>query len=177
MEEFSLAQIDRYVEGLFETYRPRLYSYVLSLMEEKDGGLAEDILQDAFLHVLIIVRSRRRTFDNEQAYLYAVTRNRYIRLSTEAKELYFSELHDTMVDDTHQPEHRIEQREQVGVVTEQIHAFPSKAIQKTMTLLANGHTREEIAQQLDLQKGTIRGYITRGRARLHSTNKEDDVLS
>lgn len=178
MEEFSLVQTDWYVEDLFQTYQSRLYSYVLSLMEEKDEGLAEDILQDVFLRVLTIVRSRRRAFDNAQAYLYAATKNRYIYLSTKPKECHVSKKQNTMVDDTHQPEHRIEQREQVRDATEQIHALSPKTLQKVMMLLAQGFTREEIAQKLDLKNGTIRGYITRGRARLHkNTNEGDDVVS
>jgi RNA polymerase sigma factor (sigma-70 family) len=192
MGKFSLVQVNEYVDWLDRTYRADLYKYVLSLMEQKDEAEAEDITQETIIRAYYHVRSTRDEFQIPLAWLRTVAKNLYVHAMTKGKgqrtesleqRFCISDKQTSPIDipdsrDTG-PDLLLVVRERLEIVTEQIKALPKGGVRDVMALTSIGYTPGEISQTLQERPGTIRGRLSRGRARLEhllaSMEEQKDV--
>ncbi len=164
---------------LYQCYAPGLFAYAYQHTTSRED--AEDIVLDVFLSVL--QNPRFPTFDEkkQEAWLWAITRNKvvdYSRHSTRRQHVSLEWLSESLSeDDRLAPEQLSLKREEYAQLSSAIHALPE--LQQELLRLRFGHGLKckEIAPVLDKSEGAVRILLLRILQRLREiyTNqgKED----
>jgi RNA polymerase sigma-70 factor (family 1) len=165
-----LAQSDEkaYTE-IIDHYGSVIYGHCL--MYVKDAGLAEEITQD-ILFSIWKQRAELPSITNFAGYVYRMTRNRSInafRSKLAATELPTDHLKSWI----HSPDASIEYKQLSEAIERGIELLPARRQQIFKMSRYDGLTYEEIAQQLNIAKSTVKDHIIESLVFLRSYIKEE----
>lgn len=153
---------------LFDTYRGKLYAYVLKITESKEA--AEDTVHDVFLKIWT-TREKLPDIENINAYLYRMCHNRaYNGLRKMAKEtLVMAELEKGEAYEDNDPSRNLLRKEVRQFIDEAIDKLTPQ--QKAVFKMSRqeGLKQQEIAERLNISISTVKTHLADG---LHSLRKE-----
>ncbi len=161
-EEISLLEDSLYAD-LYQRHAPGLFAYAYQQTTSRED--AEDIVLDVFLSVL--QNPRFPTFDEkkQEAWLWAITRNKvvdYSRHSTRRQHISLEWLSESLSeDDRLAPEQFSLKREEYAQLSSAIQALPE--LQQELLRLRFGHGLKckEIAPVLEKSEGAVRILLLR----------------
>ncbi len=161
-KEISLSEDSLYAD-LYQRHAPGLFAYAYQQTTSREE--AEDIVLDVFLSVL--QNPRFPTFDEQkqEAWLWAITRNKvvdYSRHFTRRRHLSLEWLPEPLSeDDRLTPEQFTLKREEYAQLSSAIHALPE--LQQELLRLRFGHGLKckEIAPVLEKSEGAVRILLLR----------------
>lgn len=158
------------IEFLYTKYKQIMYKTAVSILHNKED--AEDAVHEAFLRVIKNISKFRKYSCNENvSYLVIIVRGIALNmLSAKNKKVELSEDLPSS-DDIEQTVENDITYEQVVKNIESL----SPALKNIATLMwVNQLSEKEIAQLLDININTVRSSVSRARAILNKTNKEDE---
>ncbi|MEM6495678.1 MAG: sigma-70 family RNA polymerase sigma factor [Pseudomonadota bacterium] len=146
----------------FREHREDLINFAASLVRNR--GLAEDIVQDAFLQ--FAQKSRQRELEQPYAYLVGTVRNLaigVIRRSVLEDRIFDAEVPDKMWQGLPAPEPDpemvLEIKDDYRAFREAVHQLPSISRRALLMHLLEGMTFREIAARLELSVGRSHALI------------------
>ncbi len=152
---------------------------VLSAIEKNLSGrfyyAIDDIVQETYIRAYnSIVKGKFRGDSSIETWLYRIARNESLRmgekLGREEKKFQKSvqEFQQKERPDNSFPDEDIEELRQ------KINRLPS-IYRDVMELLSKGYSEKEIAEKLDIKKGTVKSRIWRGREMLQKLYAEETI--
>lgn len=144
---------------IYDVYFDRIAAYVLKMSKSED--VSEEIVQDVFMK-LWTNRAALLNIEAPQAYLFSIARNKTIdHLRKLAKETnLIAILADDIQHHINNAEKRIEAQELRALITDAI-AKLSPQKQKVFQLSKyHDLSHDEIAQELNLSKSTIKNHLS-----------------
>ena len=149
-------------EALVRRYRRRLLSYCRRIVGSDSA--AEDVLQQALLQAWVAI-GRGTDVSDPRAWLYRIVHNVAIS-SVRTRVSPALELADAdMSTDT---DHEAEQRIAVRTALAGLAALPSLQRQVMLSTAVDGRSYDEIATELGLTSGAVRGLLYRARSTLRA---------
>lgn len=146
---------------LFNMFFPRMFCFANSIV--KDDDASADIVQDAFIYLL----EKIRKFDNVpnfKSYLYLMVKARcFNHIRDSRKSLNTKDFKDIYYDDK-DIEHIIIEKELKARILQEIDNL-SDIKKDIMMLRLEGHTYDEISEELHLSINTIKSH----RKQIHKT--------
>lgn len=144
---------------LFNTYRKKLYTYIIKISESKE--VAEDMVNDVFLKIWEN-REKLAQIDNLNAYIYRMAHNRaYTALRRMAKEtlLIAALQQEKQITDIFEVENRVIQREVKELIQSAVNKLTPQ--QKLVFLLSReeGLKHDEIAKKLNISGSTVKNHL------------------
>lgn len=144
---------------LFHRYRNKLYRY--SLRYVKSSAIAEDILQDTFLKIWE-QRQALQPVLNFEAYLFRISRNQiFNEFKKSTHQAAFEQFTLQNVSDNRQTEWDVVANNYQEVLQSALDQLPPQRKQIFQLSRLDGLSHEEIAQQLNLSKNTIKVQINK----------------
>lgn len=145
---------------LFDSYRPRLYSYILKLSKSQE--MAEDVVQDVFLKIW---KGREKLIEVEHfsGFLFQVARNHaYNGFRRRAKEtLILAALRREETGLTSEnSEERILHKEVQEFIRQAVDKLTPQQKQVFLMSREQGMKHEEIAQELHITTRTVSNHIS-----------------
>jgi RNA polymerase sigma-70 factor (family 1) len=143
---------------LFDTYKNRLYGYVLAIAHS--GYAAEEITQEIFLK-LWLCRDMLGQVENMEAYLYTIARHKTLNHLRKAAydDRLMKELQTAMQPETNNVEEYSLKVEYEHIVQEAV-ALLSPQRRLVYQLSRNqGLNHEEIAGHLQLSRNTVKNHL------------------
>lgn len=144
---------------LFNTYRSKLYSYILKITESKET--AEDTVHDVFLKIWI-TREKLPEIQNINAYLYRMAHNRaYNGLRRMAKEtLVMAELEKGTGYESSDPNDKLVRKEVRQFIHDAINKLTPQQKEVFRMSREEGLKQKEIAQRLNISIFTVKKHLT-----------------
>ena len=146
---------------LFDTYRGKLYAYILKITESKET--AEDTVHDVFLK-LWTSRDRLPEIQNLNAYLYRMAHNQaYNGLRRMAKEtLVMAELERGAGYENSDPNDKLVRKEVRQFIHDAINKLTPQQKEVFRMSREEGLKQEEIALRLNISIFTVKKHLTDG---------------
>jgi len=146
---------------LFNTYRGKLYAYILKITESKET--AEDTVHDVFLK-LWTSRDRLPEIQNLNAYLYRMAHNQaYNGLRRMAKEtLVMAELERGTGYESSDPNDKLIRKEVRQFIHDAINRLTPQQKEVFRMSREEGLKQEEIALRLNISIFTVKKHLTDG---------------
>jgi RNA polymerase sigma-70 factor (family 1) len=145
---------------LFYHYKDKLYTYALRLTDEAE--LAEEMVQDVFLKIWIN-RAELKKIDSIDAYLFTIIRNQsYNAIKKRAHEaVILKELSFNMTEMQNSTEETVIVNNYQTLLQKVVSQLPPQ--QKLIYDLSRsqGLKHEEIAQQLQISKNTVKVHLVK----------------
>lgn len=165
-----LAQNDEkaYTE-IIEQYGSMIYGHCL--MYVKDAGLAEEITQD-ILFSLWKQRADLPAINNFPGYVYMMTRKRSFS-AFKSKLAATEPPPDHLTSLLHAPDSNLEYKQLSEAIARGIEKLPPKRQQIFRMSRYDGLSYEEIAQQLNIAKSTVKDHILEALVFLRTYMKEE----
>ncbi len=160
-------------EALYKRFYNNLYQFILRFVKERP--LAEDILQETFLH-LFKGRGRYRKTARFSTYLFTIGRN--LCLDTLKKWEKRHVLHDQgdllkeAMDSSKGPSEILEETEISGIVQREIQALPGDQREVLLLSKYSGLTYEEIARIVESTQSAVKQKVHRARLSLRQNLKK-----
>ncbi len=153
---------------LFNTYRAKLYTYILKIAESKEA--AEDTVHDVFLKIWL-AREKLPEIKNINAYLYRMAHNRALNgLRRMAKEtLVIAELEKNTRFKNNDSDNTLLRKEIRKCIQDAVNKLTPKQKEVFRMSREEGLKQEDIAQQLNISIFTVKKHLTDA---LHSLRKE-----
>jgi len=154
------------IEQLYEYYRRYIYVIAYSILN--DSHLAEDVVQEVFLTLWHKASSYRQELGSLKSWLQAIVRNRATDKlrSPVCREYRLSQLQEMNGQDSARTEaelwEQVWESEQSRVLHQALAQLPSEQRQVIELQYFSGYTHTEIARQLQLPIGTVKGRIRLG---------------
>lgn len=144
---------------LFNTYRPRLYSYILKITESKE--IAEDTVHDVFLKIWFNRKSLPEIL-NINAYLYRMAHNHaYNGIRRMAKEtLIMAELERQSGYEASDPNDKLVRKEVRTFIYDAVNKLTPQQKEVFRMSREEGLKQEEIAQRLNISIFTVKKHLT-----------------
>jgi len=144
---------------LFNTYRGRLYSYIVKITESKET--AEDTVHDVFLKIWINKESLPEIL-NLNAYLYRMAHNHaYNGFRRMAKEtLVMAELERQSGYETNDPNDKLVRKEVRQFIQDAVNKLTPQQKEVFRMSREEGLKQEEIAQRLNISIFTVKKHLT-----------------
>ena len=144
---------------LFNTYRGKLYSYILRITESKE--IAEDTVHDVFLKIWINKESLPEIL-NLNAYLYRMAHNHaYNGFRRMAKEtLVMAELERQAGYETSDPNDKLVRKEVRKFIHDAVNKLTPQQKEVFRMSREEGLKQEEIAQRLNISIFTVKKHLT-----------------
>jgi RNA polymerase sigma-70 factor (ECF subfamily) len=144
---------------LFNTYRGKLYSYILRITESKE--IAEDTVHDVFLKIWINKESLPEIL-NLNAYLYRMAHNHaYNGFRRMAKEtLVMAELERQAGYETSDPNDKLIRKEVRKFIHDAVNKLTPQQKEVFRMSREEGLKQEEIAQRLNISIFTVKKHLT-----------------
>ena len=164
---------------LMERHERRMYAVALRMCANRED--AQDCLQEAMLRVYRAIGS----FKGESSFstwVYRITMNTCLDELRRRKNKQSASLDDLLdegwapADDRSSPEKHAVRAETARVLRETIRELPEDMRAAVVLRDIQGYTYEEIAQMLEINVGTIKSRISRGREKLREKLKEKPEL-
>ena len=167
------------IEQLYNRYKH--YSYALAYRILGDSSLAEDVVQDAFFALWQKAFSYQQELGSVKTWLQAIVRNRAldkVRSST-YREYQFAHLlemdeHDVPSIDAEMWE-QVWGGEQSVFIRKALAQLPPEQRQVIALNYFSGYTHMEIARQLQLPIGTVKGRIRLGLRKIKLLLQADGI--
>jgi RNA polymerase sigma factor (sigma-70 family) len=154
---------ERAFEALVQRYQRQLLGYCRRMLLSE--ARAEDALQQALLDAWMALQ-RGHDVRNPKSWLYRIVHNSAV--DALARSGYdYSELSETL-HGADAPEADLERRTAVREALVGVAALPELQREALMRTAVQGHSHEEVALQLGVSDGTVRGLVYRARATLRT---------
>lgn len=160
---------------IFNKYWPTVYSAALVIA--KSPVLAEDISQEVFTR-LWEAKEKARHIENVKAFLFITARNLIInRLSRQKVEDAYRtyQLHHSAGGSVGEEE-RLDYQQLEQRLRSAIRRLPPKQQRAFLLSREQGLTYDQIAQQMQISKDTVKEHIIKALASLRKSLREHDVL-
>jgi len=180
LQAFCTDRSERAIEQLYKYYQR--YIYVIAYRILKDSHLAEDVVQDVFLTLWHKAPSYRQELGSLKGWLQAIVRNRATDKlrSPVCREYRLSQLQEAGKQDPGNPEAEIWEQvwedEQARAVHQALAQIPLEQRQAIELQFFSGYTHTEIARQLQLPIGTVKGRIRLGLRKIKSLLQENRMV-
>jgi RNA polymerase sigma-70 factor (ECF subfamily) len=158
LQNFQKPSCEEMFTSLFETYKDRLFSYVLSVTHSR--YIAEEITQEIFLKVWLCRRELPRV-ENPESYLVTVARNKTLNHLRKAHydNKLIGELKSRMKPFTNNVDEQVSLTESDRLLQEAI-TMLSPQRQLVYRLSRNqGLDHQEIARQMRLSRNTVKNHL------------------
>lgn len=150
-------------EALVDRYRRPLQAYCRRLL--LDGATAEDVVQQAFLSTWQTLRSGT-AIDDVRSWLYRVSHNGAINALKRSG--YRHEELDDALSGAGAPEEDLERRIAVRRTLAGLASLPELQREALLRTAVEGRSHEQVARELGLTDGAVRGLVYRARATLRA---------
>lgn len=157
-------------DELYSRYSRPLFSYIAKFL--KDRGLAEEVLQDAFVKIWRSAPRYDASLSRPFSWCVLITKRLCIDRIRAMKPVVVSE--DPMM---HKPadEHRQEAldpsdeaqtRDEISLLEDMVERLPESQRLSLQLAMKKGLTQQEISDKLDMPLGTVKTAMRRGMQRL-----------
>ena len=152
---------------LVEAYQKPIYYYILGLIKDRDT--AEDLVQEVFMKVW---KYRKRYMESGKfnGWIYRIAHNlvrNYVKKNKKNVQLPDEIPHYDKMQD------RIEYDEKLRAVRQALEDLPDIFRIPVLERDVEGKTYAEIADILDINEGTVKSRISRGREMIRKAIKEE----
>lgn len=157
-------------DQLYARYSRPLFSYIAKFL--RDHGLAEEVLQDAFVKIWRSAPRYDRSLSRPFSWCVLITKRLCIDRMRAMKPVAVVEdpVSLTPIDEQRQaerdPSERVQLREQISVLGEMVERLPESQRLSLQLAMSKGLTQQEISDKLDLPLGTVKTAMRRGMQRL-----------
>jgi RNA polymerase sigma factor (sigma-70 family) len=151
------------LEAIIDRYRKPLQAYCRRLLLDRSS--AEDVVQQAFLSTWQTLHDGREITDL-RSWLYRVVHNGAINALRKSGYRH-EELSDLLRGDD-APEEDLEKRIAVRRALAGLASLPELQREALLRTALEGHSHDEVARELGLSAGAVRGLVYRARASLRS---------
>jgi RNA polymerase sigma-70 factor (ECF subfamily) len=127
-------------------------------------GKAEDVVQDSFESSWIALQ-RSRSEIQLKPWLYAIVRNRALNARRDTRH---HEQLDERIDGVRRPEQIVLERAELDRVVAAVATLPEAQREALVRSALDGRTHDQIAEELGVTPGSVRGLIHRARASLRA---------
>lgn len=157
-------------DELYARYSRPLFSYIAKFL--RDRGLAEEVLQDAFVKIWRSSPRYDRSLSRPFSWCVLITKRLCIDRMRAMKPVTVTD--DPMalkpVDEHRQsekdPSQRVEIDDQLSILGEMVERLPDSQRLSLQLAMNKGLTQQEISNQLDMPLGTVKTAMRRGMQRL-----------
>ena len=132
-----------------------------------DAHAAEDVLQATFLKLAQKAASLPRPA-GLASWLYTVAQHIAFKVRRANRRLRRDPLHAEPADSSGDPLSALTARELLVVLEEELQRLPAAHRMAVVACCLEGHSRDDAAALLGCSVGALRGWLERGRARLHT---------
>jgi RNA polymerase sigma-70 factor (ECF subfamily) len=164
-------------ELLFEQQRGRLYNYMLKITKSK--VVAEEIVLDVFLK-LWIGRELLPEIKNMDAFLNKVAYNKaldFLKIASRKKEIHKLVAKQIEACQEQEADHKLLDSEYQSILKKALDQLsPQRRIIFTLSRM-EGLTNEEIAQQLQLSRNTVRNTLHESLQSIREYLRQNNLLS
>lgn len=150
---------ERAFQSLFESYRSRLYHYMLSIV--KSTEIAEELVVDVFMKIWM-GREVLTQIENIDAFLFRVACNKsidFLRKAANNPELTNIIWDNIQLASSNTAETRLMQEEYEKILRDAIELLPPKRRQVYRLSREEGKSHAEIAKELGIAPSTIANQI------------------
>lgn len=157
-------------DELYARYSRPLYSYIAKFL--RDHGLAEEVLQDAFVKIW---RSAGR-YDSKLSRPFSwcvlitkrlcIDRMRAMKPVTVSEDPFAFKPVEERRQDEHDPSDEAETRDEISILEGMVERLPDSQRLSLQLAMKKGLTQQEISDQLDMPLGTVKTAMRRGMQRL-----------
>lgn len=147
-------------EQLFDAYWDHIYKVAFTLTKSRET--ARDIVQEIFIKIWLL-REELPQKDSFRNFLFIVARNHILdELRRKVKEDPFaSQLQAWFRQSPIQADQQLLYHESQALIHQAVSNLPEQQRQVYLLTRENGWTQEEIAQQLQVSKNTVKTHMTR----------------
>lgn len=157
-------------DELYARYSRPLFSYIAKFL--RDHGLAEEVLQDAFVKIWRSAPRYDRSLSRPFSWCVLITKRLCIDRIRAMKPVTVTD--DPMafrpIDEQRQsekdPSQRVEIKDQLSILGEMVERLPDSQRLSLQLAMNQGLTQQEISDQLDMPLGTVKTAMRRGMQRL-----------
>ena len=164
-------------ELLFEQQRGRLYNYMLKITKSK--VVAEEIVLDVFLK-LWIGRELLPEIKNMDAFLNKVAYNKaldFLKIASRKKEIHRLVAKQIETCQEQEADHKLLDSEYQSILKKALDQLsPQRRVIFTLSRM-EGLTNEEIAQQLQLSRNTVRNTLHESLQSIREYLRQNNLLS
>ncbi|UKJ06574.1 RNA polymerase sigma factor [Solitalea lacus] len=150
---------ERAFQSLFESYRSRLYHYMLGIVKSEE--VAEELVIDVFMKIWM-GRELLTQIENMDAFLFRVACNKsidFLRKASNNRELTNIIWDNIQLASSTTAESRLMQQEYEKILRDAIDLLPPKRRQVYLMSREEGMTHAEIAKELGIAPSTIANQI------------------
>lgn len=160
-------------KSVIESYGSTIYGH--ALMYLKDAGLAQEVTQDILFNIWKH-RSELPNIENFPGYVFIMTRNR-IKSLLKRKVASFAEVpEDCMFSAFGGPEERLEYKQLLDIINMGIEQLPPRRKEIFKMSRFGGLGYDQIANQLNIRKSTVKDHILEALVYLRSYLREKHGL-
>ncbi|MBN1880075.1 sigma-70 family RNA polymerase sigma factor [bacterium] len=171
---------------LMERYQDRILNYVYRMVT--DRHLAEDLTQEVFVRIYINA-GRYHPGSRFAPWVYRIASNlainelrrrkrwRFVTIDSNQSEDDRNVISDLKDEDSVDPEQLVSQMESSKEVSNALEKVPLKYRAPLILRELEGYDYEEIAQILDIPRGTVKSRLNRGRSLLETVLKRTRAAS
>ncbi|MDQ8199939.1 sigma-70 family RNA polymerase sigma factor [Pelagicoccus enzymogenes] len=157
-------------DELYARYSRPLFSYIAKFL--RDRGLAEEVLQDAFVKIWRSAPRYDRSLSRPFSWCVLITKRLCIDRMRAMKPVTVTD--DPMalqpVDEQRQsekyPSERVETDDQLSLLEDMVERLPESQRLSLQLAMRQGLTQQEISDQLNMPLGTVKTAMRRGMQRL-----------
>ncbi len=165
---------------LLERYQDRILNYIYRMVS--DRHLAEDLTQEVFVRIYVNA-GRYYPGSRFAPWLYRIASNlainelrrrkrwRYVTITSHPSEEDRNVITDIKDESTIDPEQSVSQREASEEISKAFEKIPEKYRIPLILRELEGYDYAEIAQILDIPRGTVKSRLNRGRSLLETILK------
>ena len=157
-------------DELYARYSRPLYSYITKFL--RDRGLAEEVLQDAFVKIWRSAPRYDRRLSRPFSWCVLITKRLCIDRMRAAKPVTVTDdpLALKPADEQRQaekdPSQRVEIDDQLSLLGDMMERLPESQRLSLQLAMSKGLTQQEISAQLNMPLGTVKTAMRRGMQRL-----------
>jgi len=159
-------------DQLYARYSRPLFSYILKFL--KDYGLAEEVLQDAFVKIWKAAPRYDAKLSRPFSWCVLIAKRLCIDKLRAAKPVSVMEDPVSLIPEEDRrgsevlPSERAETSDEVSVLQEMVGRLPDSQRRSLQLAMRSGLTQQEISDRLDMPLGTVKTAMRRGMQRLRS---------
>ncbi len=167
-------------EELYARYSRPLFSYILKFL--KDRGLAEEVLQDAFVKIWKTAHRYDPKLSRPFSWSMLVTKRLCIDRLRAMKPVTVAEDPMTLQSPADRlnaadrdPSDTVTVKDQVGILRRMLQKLPESQRLSLELAMSKGYTQQEISDELNMPLGTVKTAMRRGMLKLKTlmaTNNE-----
>lgn len=157
-------------DELYSRYSRPLFSYIAKFL--RDHGLAEEVLQDAFVKIWRSAHRYDRRLSRPFSWCVLITKRLCIDRIRAQKPVTVTD--DPMAlkpieqhrQSDRDPSQRVEVKDELSILGEMVERLPDSQRMSLKLAMHKGLTQQEISEQLNMPLGTVKTAMRRGMQRL-----------